>query len=114
MIAQCITDTLARSFPADPSTWSLADAKKWLQAHSIDLPAGATQQQALKLVQDNLDAVAKRGARGAGAAQAYYEAITEKTIDAWTESQLREYLLEHGIISPSGTLEEMRIAAKQR
>jgi hypothetical protein len=70
-------------------------------------------------------------------AQAYYEAITEKTIDAyvgrfwliwrhkltlscpawfirWTESQLREYLLEHGIISPSGTLEEMRIAAKQK
>lgn len=99
---------------ADPSTWSLADAKKWLQAHSIDLPTGATQQQALKLVQDNLDTVAKRGARGAGVAQAYYEAITEKTIDAWTESQLREYLLEHGIISPSGTLEEMRIAAKQR
>lgn len=68
---------------SDPSTWSLADAKAWLQEHKIALPKGVlTQEQALKLVQDNLDGVAKRGARGAGVAQAYMEAISEKTIDA--------------------------------
>lgn len=44
---------------ADPTTWSLEDAKSWLQAHSIKLPSGATQEQAIALVQDNFDSVAK-------------------------------------------------------
>ena len=33
---------------------------------------------------------------------------------SWSESQLREFLLEHGIVSPSGSIEQLRIAAKQQ
>lgn len=89
LVAGSLAGTNAKVFggstakASDPSTWSLADAKAWLQEHKVALPKGVlTQEQALKLVQDNLDGVAKRGARGAGVAQAYMEAISEKTIDA--------------------------------
>jgi hypothetical protein len=35
-------------------------------------------------------------------------------LSSWSESQLREFLLEHGIVSPSGSIEQLRIAAKQQ
>lgn len=88
LVAGSLVGTHAKVFgsdakASDPSTWSLADAKAWLQEHKIALPKGSlSKEDALKLVQENLDGVAKRGARGAGAAQAYYEAISERTIDA--------------------------------
>lgn len=33
---------------------------------------------------------------------------------SWTESQLREYLLEQGAITPKSTTEQLRILAKQK
>jgi len=33
---------------------------------------------------------------------------------SWTESQLREYLLEQGAITPTSTTEQLRILAKQK
>jgi hypothetical protein len=83
-----------------------------LSEHKIHVPAGT--EDLLRVVQDNFDAVAKKGARAVGAGQAYYEAYSDKAVDGWTESQLREFLLEQGVVSPKGTVEELRIAAKQK
>lgn len=35
-------------------------------------------------------------------------------IDRWNDSELREFLLKHNIISPSSKTEELRILAKQK
>lgn len=108
-----LTNRLLVLLPAaDPSTWSVDQAKVWLSEHNIQVPKGT--EDLLRVVQDNFDAVAKKGARAVGAGQAYYEAYSDKAVDGWTESQLREFLLEQGVVSPKGTVEELRIAAKQR
>lgn len=108
-----LTNRLLVLLPAaDPSTWSVDQAKVWLSEHNIQGPKGT--EDLLRVVQDNFDAVAKKGARAVGAGQAYYEAYSDKAVDGWTESQLREFLLEQGVVSPKGTVEELRIAAKQR
>lgn len=83
-----------------------------MSEHNIQVPKGT--EDLLRVVQDNFDTVAKKGARAVGAGQAYYEAYSDKAVDSWSESQLREFLLEQGVVSPKGTVEEMRIAAKQR
>jgi hypothetical protein len=33
---------------------------------------------------------------------------------SWTESQLREWLMEKGIVSPSSTREQLLVLAKQK
>jgi hypothetical protein len=35
-------------------------------------------------------------------------------VDAWTDSELREFLLKNGIVAPSSKAEELRILAKQQ
>jgi hypothetical protein len=83
-----------------------------LETHKIHVPTAA--DDILNAVRDNFDSVAKKGARVVGAGQAYYEGYSDKAVDSWTESQLREFLLEQGVVSPKGTVEQLRIAAKQR
>jgi hypothetical protein len=114
LISACSTTDIhtRRSTTADPSTWSVEQAKAWLSEHKIHVPTGPND--ILNAVRDNFDTVARKGARAAGAAQAYYETYSDKAVDGWTESQLREYLLEQGVVSPKGTVEELRIAAKQK
>jgi len=97
---------------ADPSTWSIEQAKTWLETHKIHVPT--TTDDILAAVRDNFDLVARKGAQAVGAGQAYYEVYSDKAVDSWSESQLREFLLEQGVVSPKGTVEELRIAAKQR
>lgn len=96
----------------DPSTWSLDQAKSWLEERGVKVPVNS--DEIWTAVRDNLDTVASHGAKGAGAAQAYFEKYSDKALDDWSESQLREYLLEQGLVSPKGGLEQMRIAAKQQ
>lgn len=54
------------------------------------------------------------GAGSSGAAQGYFEGVNEKLLSTWTESQLREWLLEQGVVSPSSGREELLVKAKQQ
>ena len=59
------------------------------------------------------------GAKGSQAQAAFYggksnTGLNSGIVDAWTDSQLREFLLKNGIVAPSSKAEELRVLAKQQ
>ncbi|KAF5374052.1 hypothetical protein D9757_010728 [Collybiopsis confluens] len=46
--------------------------------------------------------------------QQTFASVRDSTFDAWDESRLREWLLEQGIVAPSGPREELVLMAKRR
>ncbi|THH29965.1 hypothetical protein EUX98_g4221 [Antrodiella citrinella] len=47
-------------------------------------------------------------------AQAVFSGLKSDAFDSWDESRLREFLLEQGVVQPSGTREQLALLAKQR
>lgn len=47
-------------------------------------------------------------------AQQVFEGLKADAFDAWDESQLREFLLEQGVVEPKGTREQLTLLAKQK
>lgn len=48
------------------------------------------------------------------AAQDTFQHLRESTFESWDESQLRQFLLDQGIVAPKGPKEELVLLAKQR
>ena len=47
-------------------------------------------------------------------AQAVFSNLKADAFDTWDESRLREFLLEQGVVQPSGTREQLALIAKQK
>lgn len=47
-------------------------------------------------------------------AQTVFANIKESAFDTWDESKLREFLLEQGVVDPSGPREQLALLAKQK
>lgn len=47
-------------------------------------------------------------------AQVVFSNLKSDAFDTWDESRLREFLLEQGIVKPSGTREQLALLAKQK
>ncbi|CAL1698317.1 unnamed protein product [Somion occarium] len=47
-------------------------------------------------------------------AQALFQGLKVDAFDTWDESRLREFLLEQGVVAPSGTREQLVLLAKQK
>lgn len=47
-------------------------------------------------------------------AQAVFSGLKADAFDSWDESRLREFLLEQGVVQPSGTREQLALLAKQK
>ncbi|KAI1360606.1 hypothetical protein F5Y08DRAFT_45657 [Xylaria arbuscula] len=88
-------------------TWSESDLKEWLDTHGFPAPQPTTRDQLIAIVrrnsrlaylksQEELDAAAAR-------TSAAYGTLTDKIIDAWSESQLKEFCDKNGITVPQGT-----------
>lgn len=94
--------------------WSLDKSIAFLKEQGVAIKDSATFPEIQKQVAAHADAAAKWGAGSAGAAQGYFEGVNEKLLSTWTESQLREWLLEQGVVSPSSGREELLVKAKQQ
>lgn len=47
-------------------------------------------------------------------AQQVFQGLKADAFDTWDESRLREFLLEQGVVEPSGTREQLALLAKQQ
>ncbi|KAH9920849.1 uncharacterized protein BXZ73DRAFT_91875 [Epithele typhae] len=47
-------------------------------------------------------------------AQVTFQNVKDNTFDSWDESRLREFLLEQGVVNPSGPREQLALLAKQK
>ncbi|KAF7373562.1 hypothetical protein MSAN_00566600 [Mycena sanguinolenta] len=92
--------------------WSSTDLKKWLKDHNINVPEKSSQQQLKDLVQSNWNYASSWTADQYASAQKAFADMRESTFDTWEESRLREFLLEQGIVAPSGPREQLVLLAK--
>ncbi|OCH90880.1 hypothetical protein OBBRIDRAFT_887405 [Obba rivulosa] len=100
---------------ADYNNWSTEQLQQWLSAHSIALPTGTPSHADLQaLVGSNWDSAANHLAQQTDHAQHIFQEIKEDAFDAWDESQLRKFLVEHGVVNPSGPREQLALLAKQK
>ncbi|KAJ8120593.1 hypothetical protein ONZ43_g2737 [Nemania bipapillata] len=93
----------AASYPGNwlYETWSESDLKEWLDVHGFPAPQLTTRDKLIATVrrnsriaylksQDQLDAAAAR-------ANAAYGTLTDKIVEAWGDSQLKEFCDKNGI-----------------
>ncbi|KAK3318746.1 putative MSC1 protein [Apodospora peruviana] len=105
--AQKAGDTV--SYPGNwlYETWSESDLKEWLDIHGIPAPQPTTRDKLIASVRRNSRLAYLRAqeqsAKAQSSAQAAYASLTDKLIDAWSESQLKEFCDKNGINVPQGT-----------
>ncbi|ROT36720.1 hypothetical protein SODALDRAFT_351987 [Sodiomyces alkalinus F11] len=112
-VAQKTNDAI--SYPGDwlYETWTESDLKEWLDTHGIPAPQPTTRDRLVATVRRNsrlayLKAQDQAASASSSAAQAY-ATLTDQIIDAWGESQLKEFADKNGIPVPQGTrLNELR------
>ncbi|KAK4175998.1 hypothetical protein QBC36DRAFT_15709 [Triangularia setosa] len=99
-------------------TWSESDLKEWLDAHGVPAPQPTTRDKLIASVRRNSRLAYLRMQEQQAAAQKKaqdaYATLTDKVIDAWSESQLKEFCDKNGISVPQGTkLNQLRALVRK-
>lgn len=99
-------------------TWSESDLKSWLDTHGFPAPQPSTRDKLIASVRRNSRLAYLRAQDQAtsatASAQAAYATLTDMIIDAWSESQLKEFLDKNGIPAPQGTkVNELRALVRK-
>ncbi|KAI1822783.1 hypothetical protein F4861DRAFT_513088 [Xylaria intraflava] len=88
-------------------TWSESDLKEWLDTHGFPVPQPTTRDKLIAMVRRNSHLAYLKSqsqlAAASASANAAYGALTDKIIDAWSDSQLKEFCDKNGINVPQGT-----------
>ncbi|KAI1136830.1 hypothetical protein F5Y05DRAFT_389224 [Hypoxylon sp. FL0543] len=108
------------SYPGDwlYDTWSESDLKEWLDTHGFPAPQITDRNRLIAMVRRNsrlayLKAQEQKASASASASAAY-ATLTDKLIDAWSESQLKEFCDKNGINVPQGSkINELRAIVRK-
>ncbi|RYP31723.1 hypothetical protein DL766_004265 [Monosporascus sp. MC13-8B] len=97
------------SYPGDwlYETWSESDLKEWLDTHGFPAPQPSTRDKLIASVRRNSRLAylkaQEQQASASARANAAYATLTDQIIDAWSESQLKEFADKNDINVPQGT-----------
>jgi len=99
-------------------TWSESDLKEWLDTHGIPAPQPTTRDKLIASVRRNSRLaylrMQEQSASAKASAKAVYDSLTDKLIDSWSESQLKEFCDKNGINVPQGTkLNQLRALVRK-
>lgn len=96
------------------TSWSTSELKAWLIAHNIPYPSESTStaDDLRASVKANWDTASSWSQDQYNAAQKSFTSVKDDSFDTWTESDLRSWLLERGIVSPNSKQEELVLLAK--
>jgi len=84
-------------------TWSESDLKEWLDTHGFPAPQPTTRDSLVAAVRRNSRLAYLRAQEQSVNTQKAYASLTDKLIDAWSESDLKEFLDKNGVPVPHGT-----------
>ncbi|KAK4103801.1 hypothetical protein N658DRAFT_467400 [Parathielavia hyrcaniae] len=88
-------------------TWSESDLKEWLDSHGFPAPQPTTRDKLIASVRRNSRLaylrMQEQSESSQKSAQQAYAALTDKLIDSWSESQLKDFCDKNGIPVPQGT-----------
>lgn len=99
-------------------TWTESDLKEWLDTHGIPAPQPTSRDKLIASVRRNSRLAYLRAQeqqeKAKKSAQETYAALTDKIIDAWSETQLKEFCDKNGIPVPHGTkLNQLRALVRK-
>lgn len=99
-------------------TWTESELKEWLDTHGFPAPQPSTRDKLIASVRRNSRLAYLRMQEQAESsrksAQEAYAALTDRLIDAWSESQLKEFCDKNGISVPQGTkLNQLRALVRK-
>lgn len=94
------------------TSWDNKQLRSWLAEHNIEAPSGYSQQELKDLVAVNWHSAQAWSYDQYEKAQKVFADGKESAFDTWDESRLRQFLLEQGIVAPSGPREKLVLAAK--
>ncbi|CDO77473.1 hypothetical protein BN946_scf184902.g7 [Trametes cinnabarina] len=101
--------------PAEYTTWTAQQLQNWLDAHGVPYPSNAPSQADLQAaVKAHWDSASQWTSDQYNKAQVAFSNLKADAFDTWDESRLREFLLEQGVVNPSGTREQLALLAKQK
>ncbi|XXG98604.1 hypothetical protein Hte_004929 [Hypoxylon texense] len=108
------------SYPGDwlYDSWSESDLKEWLDTHGFPAPQITDRNKLISLVRRNSRLaylkLQDQKATASASASAAYATLTDKLIDAWGESQLKEFCDKNGINVPQGSkVNELRALVRK-
>lgn len=108
------------SYPGDwlYHTWSESELKEFLDERGIPVPQPTTRDRLIAYVRRNarlaslsLRASASSASKSAASAQA---SLIDALLDAWTESQLKEFLDKYGVPVPQGSRKNELVALARK
>ncbi|CAE6485653.1 unnamed protein product [Rhizoctonia solani] len=99
--------------PYEYAKWNQAQLEQWLKDRNIQAPQGASQKQLKDLVQENWSSAQTWSEARINQASKALADVKESAFDTWDESQLRSFLVEQGVVAPSGPKEKLVLTAKQ-
>ncbi|KAI5919529.1 hypothetical protein F4810DRAFT_687217 [Camillea tinctor] len=97
------------SYPGDwlYETWSESDLKEWLDTHGFPAPQPSSRDKLIASVRRNSRLaylkLQDQQASASASASAAYATLTDKLIDSWGESQLKEFCDKNSIRVPQGS-----------
>ena len=95
--------------------WSTKELQNWLDAHNIPYPSQSPSPADLQAaVKAHWDSAFSWSSDQYGKAQVAFATLKADAFDTWDESRLREFLLEQGVVNPSGPREQLALLAKQK
>ncbi|TAQ87904.1 hypothetical protein B7494_g3771 [Chlorociboria aeruginascens] len=110
------------SYPGDwlYETWSESDLKEFLDSHGIPAPQPSTRDKLIASVRRNARIASLRmsdmQASASKSAAATVETLSDKLLDSWSDSQIKEWADKNGINVPQGSKrnELLAVARKYR
>ncbi|KAK8070046.1 hypothetical protein PG994_006662 [Apiospora phragmitis] len=99
-------------------TWSESDLKEWLDTHGFPAPQPSSRDKLIASVRRNSRLAYLKSqdtaASASASANAAYATLTDKLIDAWGETQLKEFCDKNAIPVPQGSkINELRALVRK-
>lgn len=117
-VAQKLGETA--SYPGNwlYETWTESDLKEWLDSHGVPAPQPSTRDKLIATVRRNSRLAYLKSQeqleKTTASAQSTYSTLTDMVIDAWSESQLKEFCDKNSIPVPQGTkVNELRALVRK-
>lgn len=106
VVAASASTVAAESAPPPYANWGQSDLKRYLQDHNVPNPGNLNVEQLRELAKRHYDDRAR-------SAQHVLKDSQDAAYASWSDSQLRQYLLDQGVISPSSKREELVQLARE-
>ncbi|KAK5107809.1 hypothetical protein LTR62_000677 [Meristemomyces frigidus] len=99
-------------------SWSDSDLKQWLDERGVPVPQPSSRDKLIASLRRNAKAASDQAKGSAStmsaSASSAQQSLSDQLIDAWSDSQLKEFFDKHGIKVPQGSKRNEMVALARK